>query len=152
MDNVHAIEETSIREVTLAMWEALVGSAIDASEPSRWSTVSEFFTSRVRISGAWSGDVAVHCSPGVARHITAVMFASAAEEISEVADALGEIANVVAGNLKAFLPSPARLSTPVANVSGGSLEQVRGGSAEQSVWFECDGQPFVVELVVERMS
>ena len=152
MISAQDIEEQSIREVMIAVWEALVGGAIDVADPSRWKTMPEFVSSRVHVTGAWCGDVALHCSPAVAEHITQSMFARRAPNPVEMRDALGEVANVIAGNLKALLPGPSRLSIPMADVTGGMLDDVRGGDAEQSVWFECDGQPFVVELVVGRES
>ena len=68
----------------------------------------------ISITGAWNGNVLVQCTDELAREIGTVMFGSDADTISkpEVRDAMGEITNMVGGNLKRVLPSPSSLSLP----------------------------------------
>ena len=74
----------------------------------------------ISITGTWNGIVLVQCSDALAKEIGTVMFSSDAETISkaEIKDAMGEITNMVGGNLKRILPGPSVLSLP--NVMFGS--------------------------------
>ncbi len=54
------------------------------------------------------------CGPTLARQAAAIMFGIEPAEISQdqVQDALGELTNILSGQLKALLPEPCRLSLP----------------------------------------
>lgn len=69
----------------------------------------------VCLSGAWDGVVIVECPPPLATALSAAMLGMGEDEVSEmdVADTMGEIANMVGGNLKNSLPDPTLLSLPV---------------------------------------
>lgn len=68
----------------------------------------------VSVTGAWHGHVVVTCSTGAARHAAAALLGIEGDEIAEAdtADALGELANVIGGNVKRLLPGPSALSLP----------------------------------------
>ena len=82
----------------------LVDDQADASEIRAW----------VAITGSWEGHVLVSCSQAQARNLTAAFLGMSADEVAEedVADVLGELANIVGGNVKSMLPSGCNLSTP----------------------------------------
>lgn len=71
-------------------------------------------TATVRILGAWRGCVVLTTPEPLARAAAAAMLGVRTEQLSraDVADAVGELANVVAGNLKSLLPAPSTLSLP----------------------------------------
>jgi chemotaxis protein CheX len=71
-------------------------------------------TGCVHIDGAWNGAALVECELPLARRMTAVLFDRAEGDVSldDVRDALGELTNMVGGNVKALLPAPSRLSLP----------------------------------------
>jgi chemotaxis protein CheX len=68
----------------------------------------------VQFTGEWEGAVVVGCSESFGREAAAALFASAADAVEpdEVADALGELANIIGGNVKPLLPRTASLSLP----------------------------------------
>lgn len=68
----------------------------------------------VHVSEAWRGVVLLECSDAMARHVAATMFASEVSTLTdaEVVDALGELTNMIGGNIKSLLPAPSRLSLP----------------------------------------
>jgi len=68
---------------------------------------------RTQVAGAWSGSVVVGCDDGFADACAAVLFDGEVCGPPEARDALGELTNIIAGNLKALLPSPSRLSIPI---------------------------------------
>jgi chemotaxis protein CheX len=55
----------------------------------------------VSITGAWSGHVVVACSGPASRHAAAALLGIAAEDVTleDIADAMGEVANVIGGNV-----------------------------------------------------
>ena len=68
----------------------------------------------VSVTGAWQGHVVVECSKIASRQAAAALLMMEEPEVSndDVADALGELANVIGGNVKSLLPSPCALSLP----------------------------------------
>jgi chemotaxis protein CheX len=111
-------------------------------------------TSAVSISGSWHGHVLVACSDKAARNAAAAFLAMDPAEVTgeDVADVLGELANIVGGNVKSMLPNGCVLSLPhvvmardghphgpgvvqVAAVSG----SWQGESVTVSMWWQRDG-------------
>jgi hypothetical protein len=107
----------------------------------------EYLSGGVRISGAWSGLVLVHCTPALARRVAAVYFDVAPDSATQddIRDVLGELANILAGNVKPLLPGPSRLSLPFTDVTARAVELHAGEEA----WLECSGEPFVVKVLSE---
>jgi chemotaxis protein CheX len=78
----------------------------------------------VSITGGWSGHVVVSCSDTAARHAAGAFLLMDASEVSDddVTDVLGELANIVGGNVKSMLPASSMVSLPqVVHASGGSV-------------------------------
>lgn len=106
----------------------------------------------VSVSGAWTGHVLLGCTSEAAKQVAAAMFGMLADEVSldEVGDALGEVANVLGGNIKSLLPQPSTLSLPQVSVSGRS---VHPGCLELArVHARWHGEPFTVALLVGALS
>jgi chemotaxis protein CheX len=69
----------------------------------------------VRVTDAWFGAVVLEMTPGLARWVAATMFDTQPEVVTdaEVVDALGELTNMIGGNIKSLLPAPSQLSLPM---------------------------------------
>jgi chemotaxis protein CheX len=80
------------------------------------------------------------------------MFEQPATElsVSELHDAIGEIANMTGGGIKAMLPAPSHLSLP-AVVSGAdfSLSSPRG-EVVNDVAFQCGGSQVRLQVIAAR--
>jgi chemotaxis protein CheX len=74
----------------------------------------------VSVTGGWRGHVVVECSAQAAREVAAALMGIEATEVTgeDLADALGELANVIGGNVKSLLPSPSALSLPHVVLAG----------------------------------
>lgn len=99
--NVNLYEEivqgTSEIFSSMLMIELDAGEVIYDSKPDISSNIS----SMIGLGGGIKGVVAVHCSENVAKNITGGFLGMEIETLDEdVKDAIGEIANMVAGNLK----------------------------------------------------
>jgi chemotaxis protein CheX len=72
-------------------------------------------TAAVSITGAWEGHVRVLVPPVAAGDITALMLAMDTAEVTDhdVTDAMGELINVVGGNIKNRGAQPSKLGLPV---------------------------------------
>ena len=68
----------------------------------------------VSVSGRWDGQVVVACSPTQARNLAAAFLAMHPDEVAteDLDDVLGELANIVGGNVKSMLPPECFLSPP----------------------------------------
>ncbi|WP_432830454.1 chemotaxis protein CheX [Dactylosporangium sp. CA-092794] len=77
-------------------------------------------TASVSVTGAWRGHVLVSCSDQAAKNVAAALLGIEFEEVAEedIADALGELANIIGGNVKSLLPEPCALSLPHVHVDG----------------------------------
>ncbi|HVC26174.1 MAG TPA: chemotaxis protein CheX [Acidimicrobiales bacterium] len=108
------VSSETIAEITQTFWGAYLPDAGDLTPGSHLPAVEDV-RGRVDIDGAWSGCVEVSCSIAVAREVASVMFGTPASDIAEadVRDAVGELVNVVGGNIKSILPAPTSLSVPI---------------------------------------
>ena len=68
----------------------------------------------IDIGGAWTGRVFVECTEIVARRLGVGFLGIPEEELEaeDLQDAMAEVANVVAGQIKQLLPQPATMSLP----------------------------------------
>ncbi len=104
------ITQTQIAEIAGAVWTSFLGMTLreresDSSAEGDWHSAS----ATVHISGSWNGSVILSCSSTLARRAAAAMFEIGVNNLDdgEVADALGELVNIIGGNLKICCPSPA---------------------------------------------
>ena len=75
-------------------------------------------TARVEITGGWSGMLVLRCDSAFAHACAAILFADDGCGDTAARDAVGELTSMVAGNLKALLPAPARLALPSVSAAG----------------------------------
>ena len=142
--------EDEICQVTENIWKSILDidiqpdpQAVLPDEPQH------LLTGCVQISGAWEGVVVVHCSAELARQVTARMFRLTPETVSDddMKDVLGELANMIGGNIKTLLPGPSGLSLPTALEGLDYPPLVPGSRCLSQVAFVCQDQPLLVTLM-----
>ncbi|HVD28484.1 MAG TPA: chemotaxis protein CheX [Mycobacteriales bacterium] len=76
----------------------------------------------------------------LARTAASAMFDRPAEALTddEVADALGELTNMIGGNLKSLLPGPSRLSMPAVTVGATTAHPAPGAVLVNTVSLACE--------------
>jgi chemotaxis protein CheX len=137
--------ELDIEQITGTLWGSLFDLPLQPAEPAELG--SEVVTGCVQIVGGWQGAVMLRCPMPLAETLTAHMFQDeCAPTLDEVRDALGELTNVIGGNVKALFPGPSRISLPTVVVGSDYQLSVVDSGSVTSVGFECDGQPLVVTL------
>jgi chemotaxis protein CheX len=88
---------------------------LDPLVPEDDRTVPNDIRAWVAITGSWEGHILVTCSRVQARNLAGAFLGMSVDEVpaqEDVADVLGELANIVGGNVKSMLPSGCTLSTP----------------------------------------
>jgi chemotaxis protein CheX len=108
----------------------------------------------VGMAGAISSVVRVRCTPETARRVATKMLGGAAgPEASEWADAMGEIANMVAGNFKSKiteLSDGCVLSVPTI-VTGDDYEVHQIGRGERiEVCLDYEGEPIWITMDISN--
>jgi chemotaxis protein CheX len=148
--------EPELTEITERVWTSLVDVPLLPRQPGQpaLGPGARTFTGCVQITGAWEGAVTVHCSEALAKALTAAMFMVDPEDTGpeEVADALGELANMVGGNVKALLPEPCRISLPAVADGMDYRLSVPGARPVSAVTWTCRAEPLMVRLLERRTA
>lgn len=107
----------------------------------------------VAISGTWNGAVLVGCSPRLAVRFTCRMFGLDEVDVSRefVEDTMGELANMVGGNLKSMIPPSNSLSLPTVVEGKDYRVRVPNASVLHEIALDVDGEAMRV-TVLERWS
>ncbi|TIC78623.1 chemotaxis protein CheX [Nocardioides sp. GY 10127] len=73
------------------------------------------WTAAITVTGAWEAQISVVLSEAAATGVGATMLAidEATCSTADVRDALGELVNIVGGNVKSLMPGPSVLSLPL---------------------------------------
>lgn len=135
------ISQKQIAEIAGAVWTSFLSMNLrelesDSSEEGDWHSAS----ATVHISGSWNGSVILSCSSTLARRAAAAMFEIGVDDLDdgEVADALGELVNIIGGNLKCLLPEPSQLSLPTVSLGAAHVVTVPGAGLLEHVQLQCD--------------
>ena len=107
------VNEAALFEIIQDTWISTLGFQVDLATSPEFSPI-EAFTVCVKITGAWDGEVRLHCPLQLARLIAAAIFQEKPDHAGsdEILDALSELIHIIGGNLKALLPQPVTLSFP----------------------------------------
>jgi chemotaxis protein CheX len=136
-----------IEGITRTIWATLFDLPLETGGGRELGSESSV-TSCVQIDGEWHGALVLKCPMPLALTLTAQMFqAESTPELDDVRDALGELANMLGGNVKALLPAPSQISLPAVAVGSDYELSVVGTSEVACVSFTCGGQPLLVTLL-----
>jgi chemotaxis protein CheX len=108
------IDEATVRSIAEEAWVALVG-ADEVLVPLPAPLPEDVLSSWVDVVGPWTGTVVLTTGRQTAAELCRALLGAAAPALldhEDVADAFGEIANVVGGNVKAALTGPSSLGLP----------------------------------------
>jgi chemotaxis protein CheX len=106
-DDVQALVE-EVWASFLGTDEPLVVLPVDdgAGPETGWSAA-------VTVTGAWEGVVSIALPTGTAEDVCRRMLGVEDTQDEDVADAVGELVNMIGGNIKSLMPGPSVLSLPV---------------------------------------
>lgn len=144
------IGQNQIHEVVRSIWESVLSQEIEPSPtPVIPRGTGGYITAFIQIAGAWEGAVVCISSLELVRKSAAVMFAMKPEELSTelLYDALGELTNMVGGNLKALMPGPSFLCLPAVIEGSDYSVCVPSAMPMNESSFTCDGEPFTIKIL-----
>ena len=102
--------------LVVAVWDSLLQFPIliRAEHGADTHAPLDLLVGTIRITGPWPATVALIAPAAFAADCAVVMYSQPAATLSagDIADAWGELSNIVGGNLKALLPPPSLLSLP----------------------------------------
>ncbi len=106
-------------------------------------------TGAVYLTGPWAGAACVHCEPRPACHFAARFLGIPAPEAvdGDVRDVIGELANMIAGNLKCTLGQGVRVSIPSVTDGADYALRVCGASVVCHVHFRTADGPVWITLL-----
>ena len=117
-----------------------------------WRASGDRLTSVVQLTGEWNGAVLLECSKRQACQFAGRILCMDPPDAvdDDVRDVLGELANMIGGNMKAGMPATVRLSMPTV-MDGGDFElRFCGSQVRERLSFECaDGHFWVTVLTTE---
>ena len=108
------IDDATVLSIAEDAWTALIGED-EVLVPVSGEPPADVLSGWVQLTGPWTGVVVVTTGRSTAEELATCMLKEHAPPVlddEDVADALGEMANVVGGNVKAALPGPSVLSLP----------------------------------------
>lgn len=143
------INENQIAKVTEDIWSSVLNLEVKMV-PEISGTDRKRVASFIQVMGAWEGSVILDCTEDLSKLFASKMFSIPVDEIGneEILDALGELVNILAGNIRAFLPQPSQLSLPAAIDGWDYTLRFPGGQGVNQVAFECgEGQFFGVTIL-----
>ena len=141
--------EQEILEITEATWQSMLGLDIQATQCASAPDIEAgSLTGHVSISGSWNGVVILQGSEKLTRSAAAVILGKESNEVTEEdqQDAMYELSNIIAGNIKALLPEPCQLSLPTVNPSTCESEPVSSHTRVSELLFNCQGEPLYVTV------
>lgn len=147
------VSAADLCEITEQVWESFVNADGDPaggrlrpiSPPDRPSGVR----AAVTVAGAWHGAIVVSCSPAAAHRLAAVLLDLPEPQVTDgdVADALGELANIIGGNIKGLLPAPSTLSLPRLAMRPDDLVAWPAGGETSQLAVDWYGEPVLVTVL-----
>ena len=148
------ISERQVREAVRAIWTVQLGLEIADAVLTPDELQGDTVTAAVHIHGDFTGSVLLRGSRALVRRAAEVMFASRGGSVTDddQRDVAGELANVIAGNLKALVPGHSSISLPTIIEGAAYSVHSLDVRACQDVGFTLDGEPMVVTVVEHGSS
>jgi len=108
-------------------------------------------TASVFLEGSWNGAVSIECSRQVACSFAGRLLAMDPPEAvnDEVRDAFGELANMIAGNVKSAIAADSRISMPSV-VDGSDFElRICGSETRERLAFQSEDGHFWIAILAK---
>ena len=137
-----------ILAITRDVWESFTGRTIEPADDQVRPDGGDVTVGCVTVTGEWQGSVLLACPAQLARMAASAMFdlPEAQLDDGQVADALGELTNMIGGNIKSLIPGPSRLSMPTVTVGASSTVPMPGAALLGTVSLACEGLPLTVSV------
>ncbi len=135
----HLIDDATLSETVSFVWETFVGTDIVDGPPAE---LDNAHSAAISIGGEWTATIIVAMSDELVRRYTCALLEMTDDDLThdDIRDALGELVNVVGGNIKGLLDDDGKSTLSLPVVSRPSPE-VAGSHLTTTSWFVADGLP-----------
>jgi len=149
------VNESDLAEMVEQVWMSYMDpEGISPLIPNYDENQSSEVHSSVSITGSWHGHVVYASSTTAARRAAAAFLAMGEEEVSDedLSDVLGELANIIGGNVKAMLPPGAFLSLPQVMLAPQSATKYPSAVRITGVYGTWEEEPVSVSMWQSRQD
>ncbi|MFC7528136.1 chemotaxis protein CheX [Actinoplanes sp. GCM10030250] len=143
------VDENDLAEMVEQVWEAYLDpEGVNPLIPTYDENQPSEVHSSVSITGSWNGHIVYASSRTAAQRAAAAFLAMELEEVSDedISDTLGELANIVGGNVKAMLPPGAQLSLPQVVLVPESSARFPNTQRVTGVYGMWEGEPVSISM------
>lgn len=139
--------ENEIQQYNKLVWSTLLGFDIKPESGTFDFSSEDTVTGSVQVTGKWNGVISLYLPSSLVNDITETLFSleSGGASPETKKDAIGELINMVGGNIKSMLPQPSALSTPIFAMEGQS-QQFPFTKKVTQCKFACNGSSFALSL------
>lgn len=143
---LHAYRD-GMEQVTANVFDTILELPVNATRDP-YDSHSSWFTGAVYYAGEWQGALMVECSREQAMDWAArFMSLTPPVTVDDARDGLGELTNIIAGNLKPLLPPGVGLSIPSVVQGSDYCLRICGGNLSETLCLQDSLGPFRVTLV-----
>ena len=137
-----------LEEIVQSVFITMMGLEVSPSATST-SPAGKRLTSFVQLTGEWNGAVMLECSEQQACQFAGRILAMDAPDVvdDDVRDMLGELANMIGGNMKSGMATGIRLSMPTVMDGSDYDLRVCGAKVKNKLAFDCADGKFCVTVL-----
>ena len=120
------MDKSVITNLVSKCWQDTTGLSIESANLNELTNGNELYIASVVFTGEGQGSMTIAMGKALAKIIASKMFASAIDSVSldDIKDSIGELANVLAGNIKTDFFGRSELSRPLVMQGSNALLSV----------------------------
>lgn len=142
-----ALSADDVTMISTDIWACFLGAGEDllpAWEPR--STGDDGFVATVGITGEWNGHIILELTGPAGVRAAETMVGAADLAAEEISDAVGELVNMVGGNIKGLVPAPSQMGLPLVFRGAGAPSPGRDLLSTLVCEFDWLGEPVRVSV------
>jgi CheY-specific phosphatase CheX len=145
------VHPSEVAEIVESVFLAMLGLGAQRDGPP-WFADPNRLTAAVHMAGNWNGALLVECSREQAAEFARRFLRMDSPDNDVVRDVLGELANMIGGNLKCVLSRGITLSMPSVVDGSDYCFCVCGAELRERLAFQCQEGPFWVSILAARAT
>jgi chemotaxis protein CheX len=142
----YSLSSELVADLVSLAWSTFVGTPVDQVEPVEIR--SDVVCASISIGGPWSATFLLFCSRELATFCAATVLGMPEAELldEDVHDIMGELANIIGGNLKGIVSDTDHAWTLSLPVVSNGMQSVPGSRLASDLLFVCNGAPLGCHL------